>query len=375
MHDGKCWFITNSHNALCTLDVESGDVIVEHWGLGGESGLCQGIYILAEAVGNKLVIMPKYAEKVLVYDTSTKVFDVYDVNIPELKGKSGGGQFIKFRSSVTLEDNVWLLPQSTGHILKYDSKKNEITDYTEWYKSVARFAWQDVNQFGFGILVKNSIWLPCYQINALVEFDTVTGEGKLHYLGRDDNKFAAVAYCKDKFWLIDNSNQEIVTWHPQKGIISVNKEFPTDYALDDAFKNLQDYKVAELHVMGEKIIAVPCTGTQFLSIDTESGNIDKIADKSTGSNYLHLCMLDKKTGIFLSQSDNAFCVIDATTNDIFKIYPVFDRKIIKKYEGVEYETSDYNLNSMLKNLDCNLLESEVSLKRNLCGEKIYKNFH
>ena len=371
MHNGKCWFVPSSHNALCTLDVMSGDISVEVWGLGGESGLCQGRYVLAGAVGNKLVMVPEYAEKVLIYDTESGTSECYPVNVPELKGKSGGGKFIKFRSAITLGSDVWILPQSTGHILKYDAVKMELADYVDWYDVVAEYNWHDVNQFGFGVCVDYSIWLPCYQINALLEFNILSHQGKIHFIGKHENRFIAVTYCENKFWLLDNINQELVTWHPSQGILNVTKEFPNEYGADKAYFNFPDYNIAELCVVKDKIVAVPSAGNAFLCVDVFSSTIEKIVDKLSGSNYLHLCKIDSERYIALSQTDNRFCVFNVETCMVEKyIYPKLDYRILEKYLGFVYESKQCRLDDFLMNINT---KGPVNVEMgSLCGKNIYR---
>ena len=166
--DGKCWIIPVQFNALCTMDINTGVVRIVEWGLGGEPGLAGRRYMLAGAFKHKLIIMPEYGNKVLVYDTVCLKFEEYPISIPELGMDFENGKDIKFRSAVVTDDAVWLTPLSAKHIIKYDTVRKSITDYTAWENAVKEYSFVGSPQFGNGVMVGKSLWMTCFQTNALL---------------------------------------------------------------------------------------------------------------------------------------------------------------------------------------------------------------
>lgn len=360
--DGYYWFVALNYNVLCKMNAATGKAELVETCLGGEGLLPGRRYSLAEAVGHKLILLPQYAEKVLVYDINTGEFEELVVDIPELRGKQGSGAEIKFRSSAVVGDIVWLFPQSAHHILAYNTKTGKLNDYNAWYKIVEQYGWRDVNLFGFGIAVGKTLWLPCCQLNALVEFDTITKEAKLHKIGLDNNRFTAIAYTREKFWLIDNINQEMATWRPDKGRMSVNKRFPEGYGTDKRYLEYQWANIADLRPCGSGLIASPCMANSFLWIDTETEEISLLAEKPEGESYLQPGCTETGRMCYFSQNGDKMLTLDIRTGEK-EIYrqrvstEIFDKAIIGGMVCV-HETADFPLERMVDMLLTEAKESD-----------------
>lgn len=373
--DGKCWIIPVQFNALCIMDIDTGAVRIVEWGLGGEPGLASMRYMLAGAFKHKLILMPEYGSKVLVYDTVCLKFEEYPISIPELGMDVENGKDIKFRSAVVTDDAVWLTPLSAKHIIKYDPVRQAITDYTDWANAVQGYSFMGSPQFGNGVVVGDSLWMTCFQTNALLEFDMVKGTARLHHVGEAHNRFAVMTYCDENFWLLDNINQELVVWLPDKGSIWRNDNFPDNYGVDPVYGTKNDYNIASLYEADAGFIGIPCWGNSFIYIDRKTGLISKLAAKNPGSSYLYATQLHTGKIITPSKTDNKFLLYDFINGNITYVEPKFNPEELFPYTNMFYECKEMDLLSMLKNID--YYKSVLNVKSNknaslLSGKRIYQ---
>lgn len=373
--DGTCWIIPVQFNALCTMDTNTGVVRIVEWGLGGEPGLASMRYMLAGAFKHKLILMPEYGSKVLVYDTVCLKFEEYPISIPELGMDFENGKDIKFRNAVVTDDAVWLTPLSAKHIIKYDPVRQAITDYTDWANAVQGYSFMGSPQFGNGVVVGDSLWMTCFQTNALLEFDMVKGTARLHHVGEAHNRFAVMTYCDENFWLLDNINQELVVWLPDEGIIWRNDNFPDNYGVDPVYGTKNDYNIASLYEADAGLIGIPCWGNSFIYIDRKTGLISKLAAKNPGSSYLYATQLHTGKIIIPSQADNKFLIYDLKTGNITYVEPKLNHEELFAYTNMFYECKEMDLLSMLKNMD--YYKSELNYKSCtkaslLSGRRIYQ---
>lgn len=373
--NGKCWIIPVQFNALCTMDINTGVVRIVEWGLGGEPGLASMRYMLAGAFKHKLILMPEYGSKVLVYDTVSAKFEEYPISIPELGMDFENGKDIKFRNAVVTDDAVWLTPLSAKHIIKYDPVRQAITDYTDWAKAVKKYSFEGSPQFGNGVMVGKSLWMTCFQTNALLEFDMVKGTAKMHHVGEAHNRFAVMTFCDENFWLLDNINQELVVWMPDEGIIWRNDNFPNNYGVDTVYGEKNDYNIASLYEVDGGLIGIPCWGNSFIYIDGKTGLISKLAAKNLGSSYLFATQLHTGKIIIPSQADNKFLLYDFINGNITYVEPKLNPEDLFAYTNMFYECKEMELLSMLKNMD--YYQSELNDKTGtkvllLSGRRIYQ---
>lgn len=352
--DNYLWFVTVRNNWLCKMNASDyrAELICE---IPYADSECYA-YKIAGAYDHYLLLMPEYANYLLEYDINSKKFQKYKLYNSEISGNAEGGASIKYRSSVCEGESIWLMPQSCHCILEYNYKRREVYEYTQWYKDFEKYGWSNENLFGLGVKAEKALWIPCYQLNAVLEFSLETKKSKLHFVGSQKNRFGAIAYCNNAFWLMDNVNQEIVKWNPLDGEEKCFHNFPKDYGLDKRFscddKNMQYSAICMLGIKNS-ILVLPCTSNQFMKFDTETGIMEKIIMKPSGGSYLFACELKNGKILCANQSGNQLAVYSIEENkmNIVPFYLEVDFEHLpasKIYDDAECVIEDYVRNIVNK---------------------------
>lgn len=343
------WFVTIKDNWLCKMSTEN--YTVEY--------VCDVPYANVEVYSYKvaggydsiLILMPMYGEYLLEYDIEKNTFKKIELKQSKIDGIFSGGAGIKFRSSVRDGDKLWILPQSAHCIIEYDFSTHNVIEYTDWYSVFEQFNWTNVPLFGKGIIAMDSIWIPCLQINAVLEF-SLDKKVNLHFLGTKDEKFSAITEYKSDLWLMDNRKMSVVTWNPKTGFIKYYNEFPEDYNLQEKYKydntNI-DYGIWGMNTIDNKIVLSPSTANQFVILDTESGLMRKLVDVPKDSSYIDSYRPDKNHVLYLSQSNNTIGVYSVSDETMeFETFYITVKKSKDEIKDMVLHEKELELKSFLE---------------------------
>ncbi len=324
-------------------------------------------YDVASAGNGKIIIMPLMKKIIFSYDIDNHKFEEFDWNEAETYVAEKEPYKVNFRSAVKKENSTWIMPQSARCIIEYDHLKNKITEYTDWFHIFDGYQLEANELFGKGILVKESLWLPCLQLNAIVEFNTHTKKGKLHFIGENDRRYTAIAYSKDCFWIIDNQKQVLTGWTPETGIVTNINAFPDEYEADDSDKNTLFNIFYMQPILNNYILLLPSHSNQFLLVDLKKQTISAVLKKRRGESYISAIWLNDSELLCLSHKSNR-CIL----------FSLKDRTFTEKEVYVDIEISSEPLfvkhgNMSLQNyIDyVKKLEHAKIQNRNQCGSIIY----
>lgn len=268
-------------------------------------------YNVVAVYDNKLILMPKYAEDVLIYDIGKDEFEKIELKKALRTSGKDAGNAVKFRA-YALKDNVlWMMPQSSCCILEYNLLTGKLIEHVDWYEQFERYNWENVNLFGKGIMAENSLWIPCYQLNAIVEFRIETKESILHFIGSEKDCYSAITYTNGKFWLFNAFQNSLCKWNRESGIVTecivLNKEYEEDDV--QLSEEMKKYKVNCMYALNNKIVLLPSQANQCILVDIGKKRGQTLFKKNKGASFIGICDWCKGKIICPSQNENSLVII------------------------------------------------------------------
>ena len=167
--DNYYWFVAVNHAVLCRMPVSDiGIEIVTP--IPGKTWYMAHQYFVAAEHKGKLILVPKFANEILVYDIKHNRFSVYEIEISGIDSNcfSGAGKDIKFRSAIVIDTVLWIMPQSCHEIIAFDMETYEVKCYREWYKQFEQYHWENCSLFTLAVGAGKQIYMSCQQINVIV---------------------------------------------------------------------------------------------------------------------------------------------------------------------------------------------------------------
>lgn len=321
---------------------------------------------------SRLILMPKYADNVLIYNMLDGSFDKVILEASMMTSGTEGGTAIKFRSYAQEGDILWMMPQSCRCIIEYNMSSSLLIEHTNWYGLLEKYHWKNVNLFGKGILVKESLWIPCYQKNTVVEFSVRTKEAKIHYIGNERNCYSAIAYADGAFWILDNLNSRFFKWNPEGGI-GEEIRFPEGYGIDDisVSDEVKKYRVACMYTVNEKILLLPTLANQFLLFNTQNATMHNLLTNNGKNSFIGVCALNQDQIICPSQKSEELVIISFEEEKAERTSFYMELDADEMSNGAWIPEQNINLERTIK---CPRLGLKVRQKKNSCsiGTNIYK---
>lgn len=332
--DKDFYFVANNYPWICKMNTDTYEItIISVISLDGVD-IDAGLYIMGAYYKEHLVLIPRFGTSIIDYDIKQNKFEfIYVDCLYTGKNISRGGMDIKFRSSIKDGEILWLMPQSCKHIIAYNMETRRYIDYTEWYSCVEKYEWENVNLFGFGEKIKDEIFIPCYNLNAVVVFNILTGNACLCNIGESYNCYNTIKRFKDGYMLVDSQNKEILYYKNKK--ILKKTSFANICNLDKpCFDKIEyeKYLISNLVTLNNGMLGIPCTGNNFIYID-ENINVFGVTDKIGGAAYLHIHNIDHERMLCFSQSDNNIMELNIKKLEFsnIKAYILVDKSVAKYY--------------------------------------------
>lgn len=334
--DGCLWFVATRKNWICRMDLS--DYKTQFVCEIPFAKLKDHSYKIETMYNDNIILMPEYADYILEYNIHTGTFRKTDLKLSLHTSGTVGGTAIKFRSSVKDGDIIWMMPQSCHCIIEYNARTHTVSEHNSWYKQFEKYNWNNVNLFGMGIMANESLWIPCYQLNAVLEFSVKTKASKLHFIGNEGSFYSAIIYMNEKFWLLDNVNKSIIQWDSKTGEININNIFSDGYGLEKIYANNSEnekYGVCCMYALNNRILLLPALANQFVIFDLNDQKTTKLTDKPLGQSYVNAYLSTDDRALCFSQNGNV--MVEISSNGTLKDITTFSIEV-----GMENIYSDRN---------------------------------
>lgn len=348
LYDGCYWFVDINSNILCSYNLNTGILyyVLDLSKYHKEYNTIR-LYSLATIYKNRAIIFPVAGNSLLDVNLDTLDVAKIQVNIPNNDETFSDGSSVKFRNTCIIEGILWILPISCKYILSYDLETRSLMFMTDWYKPLEKYEWEKQIIFGQGIYDNNSIWLPSYNTNILVEVQISTMCTRIYNIGRKNNIFPTICSVNGKFWLLDNKNRELYIWSKKNGVEDILKNFPFEYGLEEQYVVLNpEYKhdnVEAAKVVGNYIVYLPGYANKYLIVNYITKEIETISGKPSGAYHVFAEQIDDNIIMFGSQLTSELMILDISKKKVFQILSSYDKLEGFPNEKITNENSNLNL--------------------------------
>ena len=280
MAGGAGWFFDTFRDHLWEIDFNKQKIINEAT---LPSEYCLGIDSFGPVVrdGEKLILFPNGARKIIQYDLRTQVVqDVMELDNPyDISGRSLFCHAIRYRHA------YYVYSVQSPIILKYDLQTHTFTQIKKWFEGIqdeyhydVQNPWPKNNILRECTVVKNKMYITLPFCNALLELQMDTDDTQIYHVGENTHHYRDIDYDGDYFWLLDFDAQEpIVRWDKDADEI---REY---FGMKTYWKKNPVY--AFLHCEKDQVVFYPCDADTMFSLDKKTGEI-RIGEKVGGVYFL-----------------------------------------------------------------------------------------
>lgn len=348
------WFYNIFFNAIFRVDLKTKKIAAECYFDIADKDKQFMQYMAMAYYDNKLIIAPRNAGDIIIYDLSSKECTKIPIDL------SGTENVFNLFSNIRIyKDSAYIFPGRYKAIVKLDLKTYETEYIDDWYKSLGGVDNEDsVTIENVKVCGDNICMMPCWQKNAVIEFNMDTKEHKIHTVPVVENDgLADIVFDGDNYWISMKLHSDVIKWDggTEFSVIK-NTEF------SGGFKNILQNE--------EYIYCIPLCGDRLFKINKQTNCLE--CDRTLISepteemreitvincNVMCCKMLDSERGIIYSTYDGKVIVFNAKTGEYNTFLPQIagdDEKQFKKYfskillENVIFENVEFGLWDML---DC-----------------------
>lgn len=256
----EIWFVTDSIQLLCKLDLKNEKIEVEAEVPEVEQA---GYYRYVNIVNyeNKMILVPYRADALCVYDITRKSFTKHYFK----------EEFVNncFGRAILYKHYLFLTPMDYPAIVRYDILTGEfeyfdqcISDALELIgveKQSSPFVWA-VSNYGDELYI-GSVWS-----NVVLKFNMGTCQYTVSRVGKETNTYRGMIADKEYCWLILCDSPNVVRWNRITGETDEFDEFPDGFEAGSIpFKNVMDFD--------DELYMVPFHANHICKLDKRTGKI------------------------------------------------------------------------------------------------------
>lgn len=253
-------------------------------------------YIKATIYKNKVYFFPLFSNgKIILCDIYRN--EIEKLPLMDLEKK------ILYSVSINKSRVLFFPRNSKDKIVYFDMERNK----TSYYTNI---------KLGYhinSVVVNEKNWIPIFNTNKLIEFDTETGTSKTHYISH--YKLGAVAFDGELFWLSAANQYKVISWNYKTGEINEYKRKGTSE---------KNNVYVTIICANNKIFLLPGYGRNIEMVDKELGVIKKtfnmpedfcLLPDRWGHAFLEYYLLGDEIWIYPAMG-NMLLIIDTLSLDI-----------------------------------------------------------
>lgn len=184
----------------------------------GEEVLAYGLHKCCILHNKKLFFLPERAKGIHIYDMENK--QQHLIQLDEDTRASLG-----FYSDVIMQDDIlWIFPlNSKQPLMKLDVQTLQLEQDWDFTQGCTNYWAESADVFFVRLCARdNSVFLCGYDSNKIIEWNMETKTFTEHKLSMD--YLFSISLCKNKFWLTNLRDGDILCWTPEDGEIYYHTE-------------------------------------------------------------------------------------------------------------------------------------------------------
>lgn len=204
--DNEIWFYP--FNKLCVADSKGNVKKYYDIPYTDEKAVLAGFSSLFE-MNQKIYLVPYLEHKIFQFEINTEQFSTLSVK-PELdEGKPG-----MFISSRGYGKYLFMFGASTPVIARLNTVDNSIIYISDWAEKIKHMNYKNEEKFfeRSNLLLGNKIYIPFYNLNAILELDCETLKTVIHKAGFENKGYIGICYSNENIWLLPRSQSYLVKW-------------------------------------------------------------------------------------------------------------------------------------------------------------------
>lgn len=227
------------------------------------------LYISGVKHDNKLYFAPFAANNGAVYDVLSREFHLFKTT-DDREREMLGPQ--KYFGSINYKDKIFMLPCLFPAIGIYSVVDNNVQYDNGWLKELTTLCNITNDAFGrrFIVIEDRYILMPFCNANAVLEYDMLTSQHKIHVVGKEDYSYSGICYDGRNYWLSPRHDGAVVRWDKENQEVTIYNDFPENYEKGS-------YSYADAVYCDGFVWMFPLTGNMVLKINPSSGEMKGIS--------------------------------------------------------------------------------------------------
>lgn len=332
--DDKIWFMSDTYNGLFCMDIASEKIeLMETFP--NELYTQRFLYSYMERVGDKIYFAPYFAREVAVYDTKKHSFEKIKIDEEMLQRKLGEELFIGIQK---YNNFLFFIPACSKAIIRLNLENHEIQYITEWSEKIVNHDYNSLFFWAQWVLRGNKLFLPVYDVNAILEFDCDSLSYNIRTLDVDEIGFSGICDDGEYMWLYTRKAGNLLGWNPE------NNEITRVDIYDEGVKTAWD-GVARIISYNNRIMMFGVFASQRkMNEKVNLAVINKVGYTfaKEEEDYIIFCERDTSMLSIIDKKSEAVCTMEISTED-----RIINIKKILEEEGMLMEKKEFVLEDFL----------------------------
>ena len=220
--NNKIWFFSINFRGLFSMDVTS--KTVEYFDIPSKMLYSQkNAFGSMALMGSKIYLIPHNEKSIFCFDINDKEFKKIELNkkITDCNKTlfMGIGKYQKY---------LFIMGTEIPIIIRLNTEDDSIEYITQWEKDIKKLVFDSRDAYFRKqcIILKNKLFVPFCNANAVLELDCDSLKTVIHIVGMEKQGYSGICYDGNSFWLSPRRSGSLVKWNNKTGLersVMINK--------------------------------------------------------------------------------------------------------------------------------------------------------
>lgn len=277
--NNQLWFFLAKGNGLCRMNLDTGDIkyIIS---IPGEAISGTFLYQDIKHYGHQLILIPRNAMEIAVYDMDTKKILKVPVHTEHLKYKDYFRKFGKFHSALVVDEWIYFVPLRFPAIVKMNMKTFEVLYLEDWIRDILPYYRVDRAFFRQDIVSdeRGRIYLTSLYYNMVLSVNTKTDQMSIVRNGRigDGQGCLCITYQNNTFALFELDYHKILLFDYQW-------KLKQEISCPNIFLEKDKVGYIQSLVWKNYIFYIPFGSNTMLRLDMNTNSLNAVGQRNSNS--------------------------------------------------------------------------------------------